>query len=230
MIPALHGELPDLVATYGYAAVAAIVALESMGLPLPGEVVLITASIYVGATHDLNPVGVIAAAAFGAVVGDNIGFWLGRTIGDRLLPRDGRYVGLTESRIKLGRYLFLRRGGWIVFLGRFVAFLRVLAAVLAGVNHMKWSHFVLYNIAGAVAWASLFGGCGYYLGEQAHRVLGPIGMVGAIAGIILIAAAAVFARRHEARLLAEAEAAYPGRISEAADVAPASNEPPQPRH
>ena len=95
---------------------------------------------------------------------------------------------------------------------------------------MTWSHFVVYNIAGAVAWASLFGGGGYYLGEQAHRVLGPVGMVGAIAGIILIAAATVFVRRHEARLLAEAEAAYPGQISEAADVAPSSNEPPQPRH
>ncbi|WP_046864141.1 DedA family protein [Microvirga massiliensis] len=230
MIPVLHGELPDLVATYGYAAIAGIVALESMGIPLPGEAVLITASIYAGATHDLNPIGVIAAAASGAVVGDNIGFWLGRTVGDRLLPRYGHYVGLTDSRIKLGRYLFLRHGGKIVFLGRFVAFLRVLAAVLAGVNHMKWSHFVLYNIAGAVAWASLFGAGSYYLGEQAHRVLGPVGIVGAIAGTILIAAAAFFARRHEVRLLAEAEAAYPGRISEAADVAPSSNEPLQPRH
>jgi membrane protein DedA with SNARE-associated domain len=212
----LQVDLPGLIASYGYLAVAVIVALESMGIPLPGEAVLVTASIYAGATHDLSLVGVIAAAASGAVIGDNIGFWLGRSIGSRLLLRYGGLVGLTEPRIKLGQYLFLRHGGKIVFLGRFVAFLRVLAAFLAGVNRMDWSWFFLFNLAGGVIWASAFGAGGYFLGEQVHRLLGPVGIAGLIAGAIVIVATALFARRHEARLQAEAEIALPGKIRDPA--------------
>jgi membrane protein DedA with SNARE-associated domain len=113
---------------YGSFAVAGVVCLESMGLPLPGEAILIAAAIYAGKTGGLNIVEVIAAAAAGAIVGDNIGYWIGREIGFRLLVRYGSYVGLNEGRIKVGQYLFQRHGGKIVFFGRFIALLRVLAA------------------------------------------------------------------------------------------------------
>lgn len=136
----------DLAATlimkYGSLAVAGVVCLESMGLPLPGEAILIAAAVYAGKTGHLNIYEVIAAASIGAIVGDNFGYWIGREIGFRLLVRYGCYVGLSEPRIKVGQYLFQRHGGKIVFFGRFVALLRVLAAVLAGVNRMSWLRFL----------------------------------------------------------------------------------------
>ena len=117
-----------LLTKYGSFAVAGVVCLESMGLPLPGEAILIAAAIYAGKTGGLNIVEVIAATAAGAIVGDNIGYWIGREIGFPVLLRYGRYIGLTEPRIKLGQYLFMQHGGKIVFFGRFVALLRALAA------------------------------------------------------------------------------------------------------
>ena len=112
-----HGELPHLFTTYGYGAIGGLVALESMGIPLPGEMVLVAAAVLAGTKHVLNIWFVIAAAAAGAILGANIGFWLGREFGYRLLVRYGRYVRVTVPRIKLGQYLFLRYGGWVVFFG-----------------------------------------------------------------------------------------------------------------
>ena len=100
-----------LVATYGYPAIALVIALESMGAPVPGETVLITAAIYAGATHQLNIVFVVLAAALGAILGDNGGFWIGRRLGFPLLQRYGPLVRLDERRLKLGRYLFDRKCG-----------------------------------------------------------------------------------------------------------------------
>src|SRR5690349_22734487 len=111
-----------------------------MGVPLPGESVLVLAALY-AARHGQSITALIASAAVGAILGDNVGYWIGREFGYRLLLRYGRYVGLTETRIKLGQYLFLHHGGKVVFFGRFIAVLRVLAAVLAGVNRMEWRSF-----------------------------------------------------------------------------------------
>src|ERR671926_345029 len=141
-------ELPHLIETYGYGLVALIIALESMGLPLPGEATLITASIYAGATQRLSLSLIILAAVAGAVIGDNLGFWLGDKIGSRLLIRYGPYLRLTPGKIKLGEYLFRRHGGKVVFFGRFVAVLRALAGVLAGLNCMDWRRFLLFNALG----------------------------------------------------------------------------------
>jgi membrane protein DedA with SNARE-associated domain len=109
-----------------YVAIATIIALESMSVPLPGETVLVLASLFASQQH-FHIVGVIAAAATGAVLGE---------FGYRLLRRYGGHLGLTTSKIKLGQYLFMRHGGKVVFFGRFVAVLRVLAAVLAGMK--RW--------------------------------------------------------------------------------------------
>jgi membrane protein DedA with SNARE-associated domain len=107
-----------------------LIASESSGIPLPGETALVSAAIYAGNTHSLDIGFLILVAAAAAVVGDNLGFWVGRELGFRVLVRYGRYLGLDEARLKLGQYLFLRHGGKIVFLGRFVAVLRAFAAVL----------------------------------------------------------------------------------------------------
>ncbi|AGK59744.1 hypothetical protein HYPDE_40378 [Hyphomicrobium denitrificans 1NES1] len=207
-----HGELPHLISTYGYWVVIGIVGLESMGIPVPGETTLIAASLYAGTTHHLNIWFVIAAAAAGAILGDNIGFWVGREVGYRLLLRYGRYVRLNERRIKLGQYLFQRHGGKVVFFGRFVAVLRALAAFLAGANRMNWPRFLVFNAGGGILWATLYGVGAYYLGQTVEHLAKPIGIaVGVIAAIVILVSL-VLLRRHEAQLEDEAERALPGPL------------------
>ena len=208
-----HHEIIALLAQYGSGLVGLIIALESLGLPLPGETVLITAAIYAGVTHHLSIVLVVLAAALGAVLGDNAGFWIGRRLGFPLLRRYGRLVGLDERRLKLGRYLFARHGGKVVFFGRFTALLRALAAALAGANGMAWGRFLLFNLAGGVLWAVLYGGGGYLLGAAIQHIAGPVGIGLAVPAVAAVVAGAAFLRRHEAQLAAEAERAYPGPLA-----------------
>ena len=167
--------LTHLIATYGYVAIGVIIGLESMGLPLPGESALVLAALF-ASRHDHNIVGVVAAAATGAILGDNVGYWVGREFGYRLLLRYGGYIGLTAGKIKLGQYLFLRHGGKVVFFGRFVAILRILAAFLAGVNRMEWRRFLLANAAGAILWASAVGFGAYAFGKAVLEVTQALGI------------------------------------------------------
>ena len=212
MFHAFEAEIARLVAAHGYWIVAVVAGLENMGVPVPGETVLIAAAIYAGATGNLDIGLVVAAATVGAIVGDNLGFWLGRHLGFRLLRRYGRFVGLTDGKIKLGQYLFLRHGGKVVFIGRFVTVLRVLAALLAGANGMPWPRFLVANAAGAVVWAGAFGLGAYLLGSEIHHIKGPLGIAGAVLAVLAIGTGFVFLRRNEARLLAEAERALPGPL------------------
>ena len=133
-------HLQHVVATYGYLAVFVIVALESAGIPMPGETVLVTAAIF-AASGTLKIYWVIGAAAAGAIIGDNCGYWIGRELGFPLIYRFGHYIRLDEKRLKVGQYLFLKHGGKIIFFGRFVAVLRAFAAFLAGVNRYNWEEF-----------------------------------------------------------------------------------------
>lgn len=196
----------------GYGAIMVAIAIESLGIPFPGEATLLAASIYAGTTHRLDIALVITAASVGATVGGIIGFWIGRSFGFRLLVRFGRYIRLDESRLKLGQYLFLRHGGKVVFFGRFVALLRALASFLAGANRMSWPRFLLFNIAGAIAWSSFYGIGAYLLGRQAHLIAGPLGIAFGIIALILIVAGFIFLHRNEKRLEAEAERALPGPL------------------
>ena len=200
------------ISTYGYWTVGGIIALESMGLPVPGEATLIAAAVYAGKTHHLNIWLVIAAGAAGAILGDNIGFWIGREIGYRLLLRYGRYVYLSEARIKLGQYLFLGHGGKIVFFGRFVAVLRALAALLAGANRMSWPRFLLFNAAGGIGWAALHGGAAYYFGHALEHITkrAAFGLAAVVA--IAVAVLLIVVHRHEAELVQAAERALPGPL------------------
>jgi membrane protein DedA with SNARE-associated domain len=180
-------HVQPLIAQYGYGAVFLIVMLESAGLPLPGETALLLAAGYAGATGDLDLVLIIVSAAAGAIIGDNIGFWVGRKWGAELLRRHGKYILMDEGRIRLGQYLFVRHGAKIVFFGRFIAFLRVLAAVLAGVNKYRWGPFLFYNAAGGIVWASVMGVGSYMFGDALHRVSGPLGLLalfGVAAGVV----------------------------------------------
>jgi membrane protein DedA with SNARE-associated domain len=214
MFQAATTELQHFLVTYGYWAVFVFVAIESLGIPFPGETMLLVAAIDAGTTHQLSIVLVIVAATCGAILGDNIGFWIGREGGYRLLRRYGRYIGFNERRVKLGLYLFRKHGGKIVFFGRFVAVLRAWAAFLAGVNRMPWSRFLLFNALGGVIWATLYGLGGYFLGEEIHRLTGPVGIVTIVLAALIIIASLIVVRRNEKRLEEKAERAYPGPIEQ----------------
>ena len=204
--------LHDLIANYGCWAVAFFVGLEGMGIPLPGETVLILASAYAG-THNGNIAAVIASAAGGAIVGDNLGYFLGRELGSRALQRYGLHIGLTESRIKIGQYLFMRHGSKVVFFGRFVALLRFLAAFLAGANRMFWRRFAVANAAGGIVWATVVGMAAYSFGKEIHRVQGPFGIAIAALAVAAAAWALVYLHHNEAHMQAEAEKAFPGPLA-----------------
>lgn len=202
----------SLLVHYGPWAVFALVALESSGIPLPGETILISAAILAGRTHEGSIAEIIALAAAGAIFGDNIGFWVGREFGLKLLVRHGGRIGLDEGKLKLGQYMFMRFGGGIVFFGRFVAVLRAFAAVLAGANKLAPWRFFLFNAAGGVVWASAFGLGGYYLGHDFHKIAGPLGIAGLVAALGLIVAFWFYYRKHEARMIETARAALPGPV------------------
>ena len=193
-------HIQSLVSQHGYWVVFLIVMLESAGVPLPGETVLILAAGFAGATGELNLSLVISCAAAGAIIGDNIGFWVGRTYGAKFLLRYGRFVRLSKSRLKLGQYLFRKHGAKIVFFGRFVAFLRVFAALLAGVNKYHWPQFLFFNAAGGIIWALLIGIGAFLFGDSIHRISGPVGIIALAAAIAGVIAFMYVVRRGEKRM------------------------------
>ena len=204
-------QLHEYLAIYGYFAIFVIVGLESAGIPMPGETVLVAAAILAG-EGKLHLYGVIGAAAAGAILGDNCGYWIGREFGFPLIYRFGSYVRLDERRLKLGQYLFMKHGGKIVFFGRFVAVLRAFAAFLAGVNRYNWEEFFLFNAAGGIVWASIFGAGGYFLGRAFESYARPVGVAALVAAVVAIVLGTRFVRYHERALEEEAERALPGPL------------------
>jgi membrane protein DedA with SNARE-associated domain len=204
-------HLQHVLATYGYFAVLAVVGMESLGVPIPGETALVAGAILAG-EGKLNIFGVTAAAAAGAILGGLCGYWIGREFGFPIAYRYGRYVSLNEKRLKLGQYLFLKHGGKIVFFGRFVALLRAFASFLAGVNRYNWEKFFFFNAAGAIAWAAIFGVGGDLLGHAFERYARPVGVAALIAAVIGGVLAARFMLYHEQALEEEAEKAFPGPL------------------
>jgi len=198
----LQSHLQPLIVLHGYWVVFLIVMLESAGVPLPGETALILASGYSGVTGQLDLALVITCAAAGAIIGDNIGFWVGRTYGANFLLRYGKFIHLPESRLKLGQYLFEKHGAKIVFFGRFVAFLRVFAALLAGVNKYRWPPFLFFNAAGGITWALVFGIGAFLFGDAIHRISGPLGIT-ALGGIVLGVIAFMYIVRREEKKMEE---------------------------
>jgi membrane protein DedA with SNARE-associated domain len=194
-----------LIGHYGYGAVFVIVMLESAGIPMPGETILVAAAVYAGTKHALDIRWVIVAAAGGAILGDNIGFWVGREFGEPLLEKWGHLVGLDARKRMLGRYLFARYGGLVVFFGRFVALLRAFAALLAGANGLAPWRFFAFNAAGGIVWATIFGLGGYLLGAGMHRIAGPVGWALLIAALIAGVVLWRYYKKHEESLLAKAE-------------------------
>ena len=213
-------SVAHLVHAYGLIVVGGFIGLESMCIPLPGETALIVGSVIAGRTHELSIVAVILTAAGASLIGRIIGYAIGAQFGYWLLLRYGVYLRVTEARIKLGQYLFLKHGGIIIVIAQFVPVLRAIVGILAGANRMPWRRFLLASAIGASLWAAAFGLGGYLFGKQfAHLarswwfLSGPSGWIAfGVAAVTVIIAIASFVGRHEAQLTAEAERALPGPL------------------
>ena len=203
----MSDALLSLVPIYGLWIIFGIVAFESAGVPLPGETILVASALLSATTGKINIVVVVLAAAAGAVVGDGVGYVVGRRLGVPFLRRYGRYIRLDEDRLLIGRYLFFQYGNAVVFFGRFIAVLRMFAALLAGANNMPAARFFFFNITGGISWACLFGFGAYAVGAQIYKISGTLSV---ISFFIFIAAGYVFSifiRRNEVTLLRRAEVA-----------------------
>jgi membrane protein DedA with SNARE-associated domain len=175
-----------LLISYGLVLLFAVIAAESAGVPLPGETALIAASILAAQGH-YSIVSVIVVAAFAAIVGDNVGYWIGRTGGRALLERWGPVRRYAERAIPPGERFFKKHGGKTVFIGRFVAVLRVTAAWLAGITHMSWWRFFLWNASGGIVWATGVSLLAYYFGKAAADAVQTYGIY-ALVAIVAVAA------------------------------------------
>jgi len=172
--------LIDIPENVGYAALAGFVAVEAAGVPVPGETALIASAVLASQGH-LSIELVIAVAAVAAIVGDNFGYMLGARFGRRLLERPGRTQERRLVALQQGEQLFERHGPKAVFLGRWIALLRIWAAWLAGMAGMRWRSFLLWNALGGIGWALFFGLLGYYGGEAAAELVARAGVGVAIA-------------------------------------------------
>ena len=176
----------DIPPNVGYAAVFALIAIETMGIPVPGETALIAAALL---AHDgqleIVPLIVIASAA--AIIGDNVGFAIGRHGGRRLLLSPWPLQHHRRRVIEYVEPFFERHGPKAVFLGRWVAGLRIASAWLAGMNKMDWPTFLFWNALGGIAWAASIGLGVYFLGHVAEEVFSTVGPAAAVAGVLALA-------------------------------------------
>ena len=200
--------------SYGYLVVFVLVMVESLGIPVPGETVLIGAALYAGSTHKLEIWLVIVVAAAAAIIGDNIGFAIGRYGGAKLLLRHGSKIHLDEKRLKLGIWVFRRHGGKVVFWGRFVSILRTYAAFLAGTNGMDWLRFLAFNAAGGITWATVFGIAYYEFGSTLKSLSTTIDIVLGVAGTVILVGFAIWTKRKESELQERAEEEIEGSVAE----------------
>jgi membrane protein DedA with SNARE-associated domain len=173
-------HLHYLIARYGYAVVALFVGAESVGVPLPGETVLLTAAAFAGRGH-LSVIGVIIASVAGIICGGSGGYWIGHTAGQRVVVRYGRWAGITPERLDHTRQFFARYGARAVMVGRFIPIVRILASIVAGISNMPFARFSAYNaIAGAI-WSVLFGLLGFEFARDLPRLENRVGEAGIIA-------------------------------------------------
>jgi membrane protein DedA with SNARE-associated domain len=187
--------LIDIPEHVGYAAVAVFVAVEASGVPVPGETALIGAAV-LASQGELSIELVIAIAAAAAIVGDNVGYMLGARFGRRLLERPGRTQARRLEALRQGERLFDSHGPKAVFLGRWIALLRIWAAWLAGMASMPWRSFLVWNALGGIGWAIFFGLLGYFGGEAVAELVARVGVGVAIAaGAVAVAVWVTLHRR-----------------------------------
>jgi membrane-associated protein len=191
-------DVDHLVEVAGYPLLFVLVMAESGGVPIPGETALITAAV-LASRGKLQIEWVIALAATAAIVGDNIGYVIGRKGGRWLLERPGRFHRQRLEVLRIGVPFFKRHGPKAVFFGRFILGLRVWASWLAGATHMHWRSFVIWNALGGICWATGIGLLAYFLGNSASNAIEAFGIYGLAAAVLAIVGAFVLHRRAERR-------------------------------
>lgn len=194
-----------------YLTVGLIIGLESLGIPLPGEIALVTAAVL--ATREsleISPVWVGAAAVTGAIVGDTIGYTIGRRFGMTLFERLGRRFPkhFGTGHVALAKQLFARWGVWAVFFGRFIALLRILAGPLAGALRMRYPHFLAANATGALCWAGGTTAVVYFLGLAAEKWLARFSWVALVIAVVLGAGMTLLLKERTGALIAQLEAEH----------------------
>ncbi len=174
-LPGFLAGVEPILDRWGYLAIAGVIGVESFGVPAPGQTIMVAAAIYAGAGR-MNIFGVATVCFVAAVLGDNVGYWIGVRGGRRVVHRFGKYVFLTPERFERAEKFFARRGNRIVVVARFIDGLRQLNGVIAGTTAMPWRQFLLYNAIGAALWVGWWTTVSYLLGthlveiiESAHR-------------------------------------------------------------
>jgi membrane protein DedA with SNARE-associated domain len=207
-VDALLQMIPPLAV---YLVVGVVIGLESLGIPLPGEIALVGAAL-LASRHPLgiSPVAVGAAATIGAIIGDTIGYTIGHRFGmalfQRLAVRFPKHFG--PGHVALAKRLFSRWGVWAVFLGRFIALLRIFAGPLAGALKMPYVHFLAANASGALCWAGGTTAVVYYAGLAAERWLSRFSWVALVVAVICGIVVTLLLRERTARVIAELEAEH----------------------
>ncbi|WP_405143018.1 DedA family protein [Sphaerisporangium sp. NBC_01403] len=168
-LPGPLAHLAPLLDQYGYLVVGALVFLEDFGVPVPGETILIAASVYAGAGQ-LNVVAVATIALAAAVIGDNIGYLIGRSGGRALVHRYGRYIFLPEKRFEAAEAFFHRHGAPIITVARFIDGLRQVNGLVAGTAGVEWRRFLTFNVLGALLWVGTWTTAGYLAGTNINKI------------------------------------------------------------
>jgi membrane protein DedA with SNARE-associated domain len=177
---------------YGLIIVFLTVGLETSGVPLPGETALVAAAVLASQGH-FSIVSVIVVAAAAAILGDNVGYWLGRTLGRGFLQRYGVVRRFSERVLPPAERFFRRHGGKAIFFARWLSGFRIAGAWIAGFAHMPWWRFLLWNAAGGIAWAATVSLVAYYAGHAAADAISTYGLIGAgvVAGLVVLAVLAL---------------------------------------
>ena len=186
-MPDFAHHLARLLQLYTYPVLFLLVLVESLGIPLPGEIALVTAAAY-ASRGSISIYAVVALAAAGAIIGGILGYWIGVKGGLPLIARYGGYIGVRKSHIDKAHSFFERNGSKTILLGRFIALLRTWAAVVAGAACMSFTKFVTYNTIGSIVWAIVFGWLGYYFGHDLPLLEMYISRAGF--GVLIVGAAA----------------------------------------
>lgn len=191
-----------------YIIVGVVIGMESLGIPLPGEIALVSAALLASRhTLDINPVGVGAAATIGAVVGDSIGYSIGRKFGMSLFERLGKRFPkhFGPGHVALAKQLFNRWGVWAVFFGRFIALLRIFAGPLAGALKMPYPHFLAANASGGLLWAGGTTAVVYYLGIAAERWMSRFSWVALVVAVAIGLVVTLLLKERTAHAIAKLE-------------------------
>jgi membrane protein DedA with SNARE-associated domain len=190
--------ITSLFAQYGYAVIVVGVFLENVGIPVPGETVLLAAGFF-AKQRVMRLSVVIPCAIVAAVLGDNLGYWIGSRGGRTFIERRGRYFGLSAKRVASAEANFREHGPRAIVFARFIPGIRVVAALAAGVSRVEWLVFFMYNLVGAVAWATTIASLGYLFGHSWPMLERSVGGAGVVLFVLVVVAAIVFTvmRRRE---------------------------------